>query len=164
MAIRARLDVRDAARARGVDRRRAVPGRATLELPHPGLARAGTRMAGQLGPPAPAPPPRGVHAASAPDGPAGGPATPLRPAPGRGRHPEFTGYPMSRIPRLFRFVFGLREQREPFHLVFYLCLASCRAVARPERMYFYYHHEPWGRYWELAKGFLTPVHVPLEPF
>jgi len=71
---------------------------------------------------------------------------------------------MSRIPRLFHFVFGLREQREPFHLVFYLCLASCRAVARPERMYFYYHHEPWGRYWELAKDFLTPVHVPLEPF
>src|SRR5262245_1997343 len=148
MAIRARLDVRDAARSRGVDRRRAVPGRATLELPRPGLARAGTRMAGQLGPPSRASPAWVVHAAAATDDVAGGPATSLGLAARRRRHPPVYPISMSRIPRLFHFVFGLREQREPFHLVFYLCLASCRAVARPERMYFYYHHEPWGRYWE----------------
>src|SRR5262249_21479233 len=87
MAIRTRLDVRDAARARGVDRRRAVPGRATLELPRAGLARAGTRMAGQLGPPSRASPARVVHAAAAADDVADGPATSLGLAAGRRRHP-----------------------------------------------------------------------------
>jgi len=71
---------------------------------------------------------------------------------------------MSRIPKQFHFVFGLKEQTEPFHLVYYLCLASCRAVNRPDRIYFYYHHEPWGRYWELARPLVTSVWVPLDPF
>ncbi len=70
---------------------------------------------------------------------------------------------MSRIPRLFHFVFGLREQRRPFHLAYYLCLESCRAVNRPDAIYFYYHHEPFGRYWELARRFVTPVQVALDP-
>jgi hypothetical protein len=70
----------------------------------------------------------------------------------------------ARIPRTFHFVFGLREQREPFHLAFYLCLESCRAVNRPDRIFFHYHHEPWGRYWELVRPHLTLVRVPLDPF
>lgn len=71
---------------------------------------------------------------------------------------------MARIPRVFHFVFGLREQREPFHLAFYLCLESCRAVNRPDEIRFYFHHEPWGRYWELARRHLTLVRVPLDAF
>jgi hypothetical protein len=70
---------------------------------------------------------------------------------------------MSRIPRLFHFVFGLKEQREPFHLAFYVCLKSCHALNRPDEIFLYYHHQPWGRYWELARKFVTPVWVPLEP-
>ncbi len=71
---------------------------------------------------------------------------------------------MTRIPRTFHFVFGLREQTEAFHLAFYLCLESCRAVNAPEAIYFYYHHQPWGPYWDLAREFVTPVRVPLDPF
>jgi hypothetical protein len=53
-----------------------------------------------------------------------------------------------RIPNQFHFIFGLRPQTEPFHLVHYLCLASCIAVNRPERIVFHYQHEPWGPYWD----------------
>jgi hypothetical protein len=69
---------------------------------------------------------------------------------------------MARIPNVFHFVFGLKPQTEPFHLVFYLCLESCWRVNRPDEIRFYYHHEPRGRYWELAKRRLTLVRVPLD--
>lgn len=38
---------------------------------------------------------------------------------------------MSAIPNIFHFVFGLGEQTQRFHLMHYLCLASCRPTARP---------------------------------
>ena len=38
--------------------------------------------------------------------------------------------PTRTIPNVYHFVFGLRPQTEPFHLMFYLCLASCLAVNR----------------------------------
>lgn len=52
------------------------------------------------------------------------------------------------IPRVFHFVFGLREQREPFHLLHYLCLSSCLAINRPEAVVFHYRHEPYGPWWD----------------
>lgn len=67
----------------------------------------------------------------------------------------------NKIPKVFHFVFGLRPQREPFHLAFFLCLNSCRQVNTPDKIYFYYHHEPHGHYWELIKPHLSLVHVPL---
>lgn len=67
------------------------------------------------------------------------------------------------IPRHFHFVFGLRKQREQFHLLFYLCLKSCLVVNRPERIYFYYHYLPYGHYWDLIRPHLTLVKVPLKP-
>jgi hypothetical protein len=69
---------------------------------------------------------------------------------------------MSRIPRHFHFIFGLREQTEPFHLAYYLCLESCRRVNRPERMTLLYHYEPYGPYWEMIRGHLDLVRVPLN--
>lgn len=53
------------------------------------------------------------------------------------------------IPKIFHFVFGLRRQTEPFHLVHYLCLRSCLEVNRPDRIVFHHHHRPFGRYWDL---------------
>lgn len=67
------------------------------------------------------------------------------------------------VPNRFHFVFGLKRQTEPFHLVYYLCLESCWQVNRPEAMYFYYRHEPYGRYWDLIKDRLILVAVqPVE--
>jgi hypothetical protein len=69
---------------------------------------------------------------------------------------------MARIPNVFHFVFGLKPQTEPFHLVHYLCIASCIRTNRPARVFLYHHHEPFGRYWELVRPHLTLVRVPLD--
>ena len=71
---------------------------------------------------------------------------------------------MSAIPNVFQFVFGLREQAEPFHLVHYLCLASCRAVNQPDQIHFHYQHEPWGEWWDRIRPFLTLRKIAPERF
>lgn len=50
--------------------------------------------------------------------------------------------------RDFHFIFGLKEQRTPFHLAHYLCLASCLETQSPERVFFHYRHKPFGPLWD----------------
>jgi len=57
--------------------------------------------------------------------------------------------------REFHFVFGLREQTEPLHLLHYLCLASCIAVNRPDAVHFHYRNEPFGPWWDRIRPALT---------
>lgn len=71
---------------------------------------------------------------------------------------------MAKIPRVYHFVFGLKPQTEPFHIVYYLCLESCRQVNQPEAIYFHYQHEPFGPYWDLIKPHLTLVAVEPSAF
>lgn len=66
---------------------------------------------------------------------------------------------MHRIPRHFHFIFGLRKQSEPFHVLHYLCLESCLQVNRPEKLMLYYHYEPYGPYWDLIKDRITLEHL-----
>jgi hypothetical protein len=66
-----------------------------------------------------------------------------------------------RIPRVFHFVYGLRPQTEPLHLIHYLCIESCLRINRPERIYFYHHYQPYGRYWDLVKDKVVSVKVEL---
>jgi len=68
------------------------------------------------------------------------------------------------IPYVFHFVFGLREQTEPFHLAYYLCLASCLEVNRPDAVHFHYHNEPYGEWWERIKPRLTLRRIEPEQF
>ncbi|TFH00123.1 MAG: glycosyltransferase [Calditrichales bacterium] len=68
------------------------------------------------------------------------------------------------IPNQFHFIFGLEKQREPFHLMHYLCIESCFQINRPQAIYFYYHYEPFGYYWQLAKRRIIPEQVMLNPF
>lgn len=70
----------------------------------------------------------------------------------------------TKIPKLFHFVFGLKEQTEPFHLAYYLCLKSCLQVNKPTGLHFYYHNEPYGEYWELIKPQLTLIKIEPELF
>jgi hypothetical protein len=63
------------------------------------------------------------------------------------------------IPRIVHFVFGLRPQTEPFHLLHYLALESCRRVLRPERIYFHCAALPYGSYWDLIRPALTLMPV-----
>lgn len=64
------------------------------------------------------------------------------------------------LQRDFHFIFGLREQTEPFHLLHYLCLASCKAVQRPRNIHFHYRHEPFGPWWEKIKPHVQLERVP----
>lgn len=68
------------------------------------------------------------------------------------------------IPNRFHFVFGLKEQTEPFHLMFYLCLASCLEVNRPLEVKFHYHHEPYGPWWDRIKPRLTLQRIEPDHF
>jgi Glycosyltransferase sugar-binding region containing DXD motif len=67
------------------------------------------------------------------------------------------------IPRVAHFVFGLKEQDRPFHLVHYLALESCRRILRPEAIYLHYKHLPYGVYWDLIRPHLTLREVSLVP-
>jgi hypothetical protein len=62
---------------------------------------------------------------------------------------------MAEIARRFHFVFGLKPQTEPMHVVHYLCLESCRRVHRPEAICFHYRHEPHGPWWNAIKPHLS---------
>lgn len=66
---------------------------------------------------------------------------------------------VSPIPRLAHFVFGFREQSEPFHLLHYLAIESCRRLIEPEQIFLHYRNLPYGPYWELARPHLTLVTV-----
>ncbi len=68
------------------------------------------------------------------------------------------------IPNIFHFVFGLKEQTEPFHLMYYLCLASCIEVNKPDKVCFHYHHEPYGEWWEQIKPKLHLRRIQPERF
>jgi len=67
-----------------------------------------------------------------------------------------------RIPRHFHFVW-LRPRREPLPLPWYLALASCFAVNRPERVSLYILEEPTGELWERIKDRLDVQRVALVP-
>ena len=64
-----------------------------------------------------------------------------------------------RVPRIFHFVYGLKPQTAPFHLVHYLAIASCIAVNRPARVLFHCHHRPWGAYWDRIAPHVEVVRV-----
>jgi Glycosyltransferase sugar-binding region containing DXD motif len=67
------------------------------------------------------------------------------------------------IPNIAHFVWGLKEEAEPFHLVHYLCIESCRQVQRPERIVVHCRHRPYGRYWQLLEPHVTVRPVELVP-
>jgi hypothetical protein len=67
------------------------------------------------------------------------------------------------IPNNAHFVFALREQDEPFHLVHYLAIESCRQLLRPEVIYFHHRYLPYGVYWDLIRPQLTLVPAGLAP-
>jgi len=64
-----------------------------------------------------------------------------------------------RVPKEFHFVFALRRQTEPFHLVHYLCLESCRRINNPTAIHFHYRHEPHGEWWGRIRPHLRLHHV-----
>ena len=62
----------------------------------------------------------------------------------------------------FHFICGLSPQTEPFHLVHYLCLASCLAVNQPDELNVHVRNEPYGPLWDRIKGRVTLRHIDDE--
>jgi hypothetical protein len=63
------------------------------------------------------------------------------------------------VPPVAHFVFGLRPQTEPFHLVHYLAIESCRRVLAPQRILLHHKWLPYGVYWDLIRPHLTLVYA-----
>lgn len=51
-------------------------------------------------------------------------------------------------PPAFHFVFGLKPQNEPFHLMHYLCLRSCQHVYPTSKLHLHYRNLPYGAWWD----------------
>jgi hypothetical protein len=69
----------------------------------------------------------------------------------------------ARIPNQFHFVFGLKDPPDAFHLIHYLCIASCVEVMRPERIFFHCARLPKGRYWDLVRPYVQVEHIEHVP-
>ena len=67
------------------------------------------------------------------------------------------------VPRLVHFVFGLRPQTEPFHLVHYLAIESARRILAPEKILVHFKWLPYGVYWDLIRPALTLVDADEAP-
>ncbi|KAJ3316848.1 hypothetical protein HDU76_001513 [Blyttiomyces sp. JEL0837] len=61
--------------------------------------------------------------------------------------------PKPHIPKIVHFVFGLQADfgGQPFMFVNYMAIKMARDSIQPQIIYFHYHFEPTGRWWELAK-------------
>jgi len=71
--------------------------------------------------------------------------------------------PRNPTVREFHFVFGLRPQREPFHLARFLALESCRRTQAPDAIHLHHRHDLWGPWWERIAPHLTLHRVGQEP-
>ncbi len=68
------------------------------------------------------------------------------------------------VPNKFHFVFGLKPQTEPFHLVYYLSLMSCLQVNEPEMIMFHYKYLPYGEWWKKIRPYLILVKVEADQY
>jgi mannosyltransferase OCH1-like enzyme len=67
------------------------------------------------------------------------------------------------IPNIVHFNYGLIEQEEDFLFVYYIAVLSCKIINKPDKIYFHYHYEPKGQWWEKTKEQvdIIKIDVPL---
>ena len=49
------------------------------------------------------------------------------------------------------FIFGMKKQTEEFLFSFYIAVYSAYVINNPDIIYFYYHYEPYGTWWNKLK-------------
>lgn len=66
-----------------------------------------------------------------------------------------------KIPNIIHFIFGCQEDfgGKPFSFVHYLAVRSAYEINKPDAMYFYYKHEPSGKWWQKSKKFLNLIKI-----
>ena len=57
----------------------------------------------------------------------------------------------SSIPNNIHFVFGLKQQNEEFLFSYFLAIYSAWTLNKPDKIYFYYHYEPYGEWFDKIK-------------
>ena len=75
------------------------------------------------------------------------------------------------IPNICHFVFGLKKQTEEFLFCYYISVLSASLINKPDKIYFYYHYEPYGRWWDKVKKIdniyfeviEVPTHIGKKP-
>ena len=65
------------------------------------------------------------------------------------------------IPKIVHFIFGLKGPDPPMRLENYLSVKSAHMNIKPDKIYFHYHWEPVGPWWNLTKTLVTLSRIPL---
>jgi len=65
------------------------------------------------------------------------------------------------IPNIVHFNYGLMEQKEDFLFVYYIAVLSCKIINNPEKIYFHYHFEPKGQWWNKTKEIIDPIKIDI---
>jgi len=65
------------------------------------------------------------------------------------------------IPNIIHFIYLNREITKPFLFVHYLSILSAKLVNNPDKIYFYYHAELYGEWWDRIKPMLTLEKIDL---
>ena len=63
------------------------------------------------------------------------------------------------IPNIVHFNYGLIEQTEEFLFVYYIAVLSCKVINKPDKIFFHYHYEPYGYWWNKTKPLVDMIKV-----
>lgn len=63
------------------------------------------------------------------------------------------------IPNIIHFVYGFKKQTEEFNLYRYIAIKSAIKVNNPDKVYFHYKYEPFGKYWDKIKKYLILEYI-----
>jgi hypothetical protein len=59
------------------------------------------------------------------------------------------------VPNIIHFIYGFLPQTKPFEYYKYIAILSAYTINKPDTIYFYYQHEPFGPFWDKVKSLLT---------
>ncbi len=68
------------------------------------------------------------------------------------------------IPNIVHFNYGLMPQDEDFLFVYYVSVLSCKLINNPEKIYFHYHYEPKGYWWEKTKEIVDIIKIDVPNY
>lgn len=65
------------------------------------------------------------------------------------------------IPNNIHFIFGLKKQTSELMFIHYLAVLSAKIINKPDNIFFYYHYEPYGKWWDKLKTFVELIKVKI---
>jgi hypothetical protein len=65
------------------------------------------------------------------------------------------------IPNIVHFNYGLVEQKEEFLFVYYIAILSCKVINYQDKIFFHYHFEPFGKWWDKTKVLVDLIRVKI---